>query len=341
MLSRKSYLILMFIVLLTTLVACSNGNSENTNEESSGETVTINLYTSESQDQVGAMMNEFKKDHPNINIDIFRTGTEEVIAKLEAERSAGGIEADMIWIADIDYFNSLDEEDMLEEYASPNAENLNEDFIYNGGKYYEVRQIFNVLAYNTTQVTDPLESWHDLYRDDLEGRVAIANPNYSGAASLTLATLVSNEEFGWDFYKSLRDNSLKFEQGNGGLASKVSSGEYHAVSVVDFMARNAQNEGSPVEVVWPEEGAVIIPTPVGILNDSDVTEEAKLVMDFLLSEEAQVMFKDQGYIPVNPDVGVPENAPNVEEIDIMPLDLDFVKENREYLKTEFSNIFGE
>lgn len=148
---------------------------------------------------------------------------------------------------------------MLEEYDSPNAENLNEDFIYNGGKYYEVRQIFNVLAYNTAHVTEPLESWHDLYRDDLEGRIAVANPNYSGAASLTLATLVSNEEFDWDYYVSLRDNSLKFEQGNGALASKVASGEYHAVSVVDFMARNAQNEGSPVEVVWPDEGLLLSP----------------------------------------------------------------------------------
>ena len=106
------------------------------------------------------------------------------------------------------------------------------------------------------------------------------------------------------------------------------------------MALNAKNEGSPVEIVWYEEGAVIIPTPVGIIKDTEAVDASKQVVDFLLSEECQTMFKDQGYIPVNPNVGVPENAPNVEDIDIMPLDLDFLKENREDLKKEFGEIFS-
>lgn len=326
----------MILALSLFVAACSGGKEAITEPK---EKVTVNLYTSESQDLVGEMMNAFTAENPNINVEIFRTGTEEVIAKMEAERSAGDIVADMIWFADIDYFNTLDEDGLLEEYLSPNAKGLKEDFIYNGGKYYEVRQIFNVLAYNTTQVTDPLVSWNDLYRADLKGKAAMASPQYSGAAFLTLATIVDNEKLNWDYYQSLKNNNLKFENGNGALAAKVSSGEYHAVSVVDFMARNAKNEGSPVEVVWPEEGAVIIPTPVGIMKDSEVKEAAKKVMDYLLSEECQNTFKEQGYIPVNPDVGVPENAPNVEDIEIMPLDLKFLKENRVELKSKFTEMF--
>lgn len=351
---QKVLMSVLLLVLTLVIAGCSGGtdsNKENntdkdTNKENNtaendeAEDVTVTLYTSESQDLVGDMMNEFNKENPNVKVEIFRTGTEELIAKIEAERGAGSIAADMVWFADIDYFNTLDEEGLLEEYKSPNAEAINQDFVYQGGKYYEVRQIFNVLAYNTTQVTEPLTSWKDLYRDDLKGKVAMASPNYSGAAFLTLATIVDNDEFGWDYYQSLKDNDTKFEQGNGALASKVSSGEYHAVSIVDFMALNVKNEGSPVEVVWPEEGAAIIPTPVGIMKDSQGAEGAKKVLDFLLSEQGQTMFKDQGYIPVNPDVGVPENAPNVEDIKIMPLDLDFLKENREELKSGFSDIFG-
>ncbi|GIO26943.1 ABC transporter substrate-binding protein [Ornithinibacillus bavariensis] len=318
------------------LVGCSDKNASGKNKD-----VTVHLYTSESQDQVGEMMKEFEKENPGIKVEIFRTGTEQVIAKMEAERQSGGLVADMVWFADIDYFNSLSEEDLLEEYKSPNAEGLDESFIYNNGKYYEVRQIFNVLAYNTTQVKNAPTSWNDLYSTDYKGKAAMASPNYSGAAFLTLASIVHNDDLGWDYFKSLKENDLKFEQGNGALASKVASGEYHVVSVVDFMARNAKNEGSPVEVVWPEEGAVIIPTPVGIMKDSEVKDAAKKVLDFLLSKQGQEMFKDQGYIPVNPEVGVPENAPDTDEINIMPLDFDFLKENRESLKTGFSDIFGE
>lgn len=351
---RRLFLVVFTVILVIVAIGCSGGdndgaetnnnvdnNSSEVDKNDSGEQMTVNLYTSESQDLVGDMMNVFMEEHPNVKVEIFRTGTEELIAKMEAERTSGEIAADMVWFADIDYFNSLDEDGLLEEYVSPNAEEISDEFIYNGGKYYEVRQIFNVLAYNTAQVTEPLISWKDLYRDNLKGKAAMASPNYSGAAFLTLATIVDNNDLGWEFYESLDDNDVKFEQGNGALASKVASGEYHAVSIVDFMALNAKNEGSPVEVVWPEEGAVIIPTPVGIMKNSEVKEGAKQIMDFLLSEECQVMFKDQGYIPVNPNVGVPENAPNVEDIKIMPLDLDFLKENREELKTGFGDIFGD
>ncbi len=341
---KRLTMVFFLMVLAIFVVACSNNDSEKTSsdegESSNDEKVTVNLYTSESQDLVGEMMNEFSAQNPDIKVEVFRTGTEELIAKMEAEKSAGGIDADMVWFADIDYFNSLDEEGLLEEYQSPNAEDIDEKFIYNGGKYYEVRQIFNVLAYNTTQVSEPLTSWKDLYREDLKGKIAMASPDYSGAAFLTLATIVDNDNLGWDYYQSLKDNDLKFEQGNGALASKIASGEYHAVSVVDFMALNAKNEGAPVEIVWPEEGAAIIPTPVGIMKDSEVVDASKKVLDFLLSEENQEMFKEQGYIPVNPNVGVPENAPAADEIEIMPLDLDFLKESREELKSEFSNIFG-
>lgn len=333
---RITIKLLAVLLIGVMLVGCSDKNASGKNKD-----VTVHLYTSESQDQVGEMMKEFEKENPGIKVEIFRTGTEQVIAKMEAERQSGGLVADMIWFADIDYFNTLSEEDLLEEYKSPNAEGLDASFIYNNGKYYEVRQIFNVLAYNTTQVKNAPTSWNDLYSPDYKSKAAMASPNYSGAAFLTLASVVNNDDLGWDYFKSLKENDLKFEQGNGALASKVASGEYHVVSVVDFMARNAKNEGSPVEVVWPEEGAVIIPTPVGIMKDSEVKDAAKKVLDFLLSKQGQEMFKAQGYIPVNPEVGVPENAPDTDEINIMPLDFDFLKENRESLKTGFSDIFGE
>lgn len=351
MIKKRMRFMLVMLFMATFLIAgCSNekevtsdepktDEEETTTEAPKNEEVTVHLYTSESQDLVGAMMKDFEEKHPGIKVEIFRSGTEQVITKMEAERSAGGIVADMIWFADIDYFNTLDQEGLLEEYKSPNAEGLKEEFVYNGGKYYEVRQIFNVIAYNTTKVTNPPKSWNDLYQADFKSKAAMASPNYSGAAFLTLATLVNNDQFGWDYFQSLKDNDLKFEQGNGGLASKIATGEYSAVSVVDFMARNAKNEGSPVEVVWPEEGAIIIPTPVGIIKDSDALDASKKVMDYLLSEECQITFKEQGYIPVNGDVGVPENAPNVADIKIMPLDLNFLKEKREELKSKFSEIF--
>lgn len=336
---KKGLLWISLIVLMAVaLIGCSDDSAEGeASSGAKGDDVTVTLYTSESQDLVGEMMKDFEAENPGIKVEIYRSGTEKVIAKLEAEKSSGGIQADMIWFADIDYFNRMDDEGMLEQYQ-PDAENIDDKFIYKDGKYFEVRQIYNILAANAG--TDhEITSWKDLSDPALSGKIAMANPHYSGAAFLTLATVVSNDDLGWDYFQSLKDNNLKFEESNGNLSSKVSTGEYHAVSVVDFMALNAKNEGSPVEPIWPEEGAVIIPTPVGIMSDSDVKDASKKVIDYLLSEEGQTTFKEQGYIPVNKEVGVPEGAPDVDDIKVMPLDYDFLKENREELKSKFSEIF--
>ena len=315
----------------------TNAGNTDTQKEVSG---TINLYTSEPQDLVNEMMNDFKSKHPKIDVKIYRSGTGEVISKLEAEAAAGKIQADVLWFADIDYFNKLAQEGKLEEYKSPEAQNLDQRYIYENGKYYEVRQIFNVIGYNTSKIKTAPTSWKDLAGSDFKGKVAIANPNYSGAAFLTLATLVNDSNLGWDYFASLKNNDVKFEQSNGNLSSKLASGEYYGVSVVDFMVRNAKKDGSPVDVVYPKEGSVLVPTPVGILSQSANKEAAKVLVDYFLSMDGQKLFVKQGYIPVKPEAGAPEGAPKPEDIKLFPLDLNFIGKNRDSLKQKFTELFG-
>ena len=50
---------------------------------------TLTIYTSQPQEQMTEVIAAFNKDHPDISIDIFRSGTTEVMAKLQAEFAAG------------------------------------------------------------------------------------------------------------------------------------------------------------------------------------------------------------------------------------------------------------
>ncbi|WP_165452141.1 ABC transporter substrate-binding protein [Paenibacillus thalictri] len=302
---------------------------------------TINLYTSEAQDLVNDMIADFKKKNPKVDVKIFRSGTGDVISKMEAEKTAGKIQADVIWFADVDYFSTLAKNNLLLKYDSPEAKNLDKRYAYEDGKYYEVRQIFNVIGYNTAKIKKAPTSWKDLAGADFKGKVAIANPNYSGAAFQTLATFVNDKGLGWDYFNTLKNNGVKFEQSNGNLASKLSSGEYYGVSVVDFMVRNAKNSGSPVDIAWPSEGAVLIPTPVGIINDSANKEPAQKLVDYLLSQDGQKFFVKQGYIPVKTDVGSPEGSPKLDTIKVFPLDMDFISKNRDSIKKKFLETFAD
>ncbi len=110
---------MMSLALVSLAAGCASGGNEqvkNANEgtkpvdsakevkEVSG---TVNLYTSESQDLVNEMIQDFKKKQPKIDVKIYRSGTGAVISKIEAEQMGGAIQADVIWFADIDYYSKL------------------------------------------------------------------------------------------------------------------------------------------------------------------------------------------------------------------------------------------
>ncbi len=299
---------------------------------------TVTLYTSESLDKVNEMKLDFEKRNPGISLNIYRSGTQVVISKLQAEFQAGGTLADMIWMADIDYFEDLAKKDLLTPYTPSEADKAPAQFKYEGGRYHEVRLIFNTVAYNSLRVKTRPTSWKDLTDPQWKGRVGVASPFYSGAAFSTLGTQVNMPGFGWDFYRKLKQNDVVVEQSNGTVAKKLATGEFHMVSVVDFMVREAKAAGSPVDHVWPKEGAILIPTPVGILKGAKNPDGARAFLRYLYSPEGQRLFVQQGYVPVLPGIEGPKGVPP-EKLEVVLTDQAYIGKHREELKAKYRELF--
>src|SRR5215208_3858116 len=61
---------------------------------------TLTVYTSQPSDQIAKVVEAFRKIHPALKIELFRSGTTEVMNKLQAELAAGRPQADVVLIAD-------------------------------------------------------------------------------------------------------------------------------------------------------------------------------------------------------------------------------------------------
>jgi iron(III) transport system substrate-binding protein len=346
---------LLKVVLMLALCAAALGAANA--QTASG---TITLYTSESEQQVNEMVADFNRFYPDVNVEIFRAGTGEVIAKLQAEMEAGQILADLIWFADIDFFTTLAERGMLTPYIPLGAENIADEFTYMDGAFHEVRLIFNVVAFNTTLVEEPPTAWADMIDPIYRNRVTMPSALVSGAAFNQFATFVNNPNFGLEFYEALNANGIVVERANGAVAEKIAAGEYAIGQLVDFMARNAARQGSPVGYVYPEEGAMLVPTPIGILANTDNLTAAQAFLDYLYTEDAQKLFAQQSYIPVLPSAGLPEGMPAsilerlemeatpeadavtsvLPGVTIIRPDLDYIRANRQELRAKFEELFG-
>lgn len=298
----------------------------------------VTLYTSESLDKVNEMKADFEQRASGVRLNIYRSGTQVVIGKLQAEMQAGGIQADLLWMADIEFFAQLARKGLLVAWTPPEAEPVPAKFRYEGGRYHEVRLIFNTVGYNTLRVRERPTSWTDLADPRYRGRVGMASPFYSGAAFSTLGTLVHQPAFGWGFFRRLKDNGVVVEQSNGTVAQKLATGEFWVASVVDFFLRDMKAKGSPVDHVWPREGAILIPTPIGIVRGTKNLAGAQAFLRYLYSPAGQRLFVRQGYVPVLPGIEGPAGMPP-EPLEILPTDEAYIATHREELKARYRELF--
>jgi iron(III) transport system substrate-binding protein len=77
---------------------------------------SIMLYTSQPQDLLTEMIGVFNESYPDVEIQFFRSGTTEVINRLEAEFAAGDPQPDALLVANSLVMSELDSEGRLMPY---------------------------------------------------------------------------------------------------------------------------------------------------------------------------------------------------------------------------------
>src|SRR4051794_36185942 len=71
------------------------------------------LYTSQPERDAAQTVAAFKRAYPNVEVDVFRSGTTEVMGKLAAEFAGGGAKADVLLLADAATMEALKKDDRL------------------------------------------------------------------------------------------------------------------------------------------------------------------------------------------------------------------------------------
>ena len=335
----KKGLALLVIGLVISFAVFAGAKTE-TLQEDEALSGSITLYTSESLTDVQEYANQFMQQNRGTTVEIFRLGTTELLARLMTELDAGTTPADVVWFADMAVFEQLAADDLLLQISPPEAEKIPEKFVYFDGQAFEVRLIYQIVAYNTNLVEGEVRGWADLLDPKYRGRVGSASPFVSGATLTQIATVVQDPNLGWELYEKLAANDAIITGGNGGIAQGIALGEYMIGLTIDFMARAQKDQGAPVEYVYQEEGALYVPTPVGVMASTQNPALAEAFVNFLLSVPGQLQMKANGYMPVNSDVALPAGVPPASEIKVLQTDWTFLGENREDLLDRYGDIFG-
>ncbi len=313
--SKRSFVLALalLLALCVALAGCGGGDKKPAaDSKAAGPGAKVEgkvmIYTSIYPDIIDLVKPAVKKTFPNLEVNWFQGGTEKVLAKMAGEMEAKKVAADLLMVADPSYYYTLKDQKMLLNYVSPEAKDVimpkDKD-----GAWTAVRISNMIIAYNTTKLKpeEAPKSWKDLTDPKWKGKIAMPNPLLSGTAYVAVAALA--DKYGWEYFDKLKANDLRVEEGNSAIQNKLLTGEYLAVMILEEnILKMADTKKEPVKVVYPADGVIIVPSPIGIISSTQNQPGAKAMVDYWLSKEGQKSIVSGWMHSVRADVEPPKGA---------------------------------
>ena len=266
--------------------------------------------------------------------------------RMRAEMEAGDIKADVIYGAEPLLYMMLKDEGWLMPYISPERAALKSKYKTKEIYFTLANGRYAVIAYNKKMVK-PAEvpaRWDDLTNPRWKGKIAIPDATLCAAAFAIPCGLVELQ--GWDFFQRLKENQAMLVNKAVIVGQSIVSAEaLVGIVPVDGALRTikkAKKQGieSPLEIVWPEDGAISTPRPIAIIKDGQRTKEetelAKKFVNFVLSKGGQKIATKYGYLTVRGDLPLPPDIPK--KITSVPVDWEWAHKNEKQLRDRFESI---
>ena len=152
---------------------------------------------------------------------------------------------------------------------------------------------FGILA-NTDLVkpADEPKSWQDLVDAKWKGKILSDDMRALGSGSALFTA--THEKFGRQFHERLAAQRLEFTRDVRGSQRRIARGEYPLFipfNIADILTL----KGLPVKFIVPSEGAVYVVFDCAILKGAPHPNAARLLLDFMLSDEVQLIYASSGY----------------------------------------------
>jgi iron(III) transport system substrate-binding protein len=236
----------------------------------------------------------FEAKYPGIAVRVERSGAERIYQRIAQEQSSRIFAVDVACTTDAAHFIDWKRNDWVAPYVPQEvAAYFPADSIDPDGMHATVCAWLEVIGYNTGLVTrdDAPKSYADLLDPKWKGKLVKGHPGYSGA--ILTATFLIVRELGWPYLEKLAQQRVLQVQSAADPPKKVHVGERAVMADGnDYSLILLKDQGAPVEVVYPTEGAPLVTVHNGVFRSAPNPNAARLFQSFMFSAEAQQVFLD-------------------------------------------------
>jgi iron(III) transport system substrate-binding protein len=254
----------------------------------------VYVYTSIYKEFITPIQKAFEAKNPDVDLQVFQAGSEKIQAKVEAELLSRKPQVDIILTSDPFWAYDLQKRGLSNHQGNPADLKLN---------YYS---LMVMISHKNLAENQRPKSFSDLTKPAFKDLVQFGSPLESGTMFSSVAYL--SKKYGWSYFKDLRSNGLASSGGNSTVIEKVESGEKKVGIVLLENALAAQKRGSPIEIIYPSDGSIPIPSVQVILKTTKEPGAAENFSKFIASKEGQELLRNGFMYSVNSADAAPAGA---------------------------------
>lgn len=350
---KKFLKVLLVSLLALSLIGCAKKAEEApANEEPTVGGGSLVIYSPNS-DALIAATDVFAEKY-GVDVQVISAGTGECLERVVAEKD--NPQGDVMY-GGMNYANSFNPEyaPLFETYTAAGDDKLPEAYQnFNGiTTHYcldgSAALLVNVEEYEKLGLNiDEFDSYEDLLAPELKGHIAMGDPANSSSAWAELTNMLlvkGNEPYddaAWEWVGKFIDNLDGVQLSSSSAIYKgVVEGEYVVgVSYEDPCVGLLVDGATNVKLVYPSEGAVWLPAGTAIIKGAPNMDNAKLFMDWIISDEGQAEIAKTTARPVNPNVAntAKEMAP-FSSINVVYEDMELCGTNKKEWQQKWTDMF--
>lgn len=339
---KKFLALILALVMALSLVACGQQDTATEGGSSEEPSGTLVIYTTMGDTEYELFVGSFQEKYPNINIECVNGGAGELKTRISEE--AGNPQGDVM-LGGLVYADAVNSGDLFEEYVSANDANMPESSKNTSGKIsWITTQVVNLIINKEklAEVGVEVNGYEDLLQPELKGQIIAADPTSTSSGWNNLAAMLTvmgngdaSSDAAWDYVTKLIANlDGKISSSSSKVYKSVYEGEYPVGITYEGPCVTYKDDGvgDNIDIVYMEEGTTSTPFGAAIIKDAKNMDLAKLLIDWVTSDECQTILA--GSIQRGANMNIPTTNPNLLSAD----QIKFVTTDPEYLATNQADI---
>lgn len=315
------------------LLSCAAAASADPRIEQAKKEGEVLWYTAMNVPDTEAVRKPFLQRYPFITLTVLRAPGEKVRTRILTEARANRFVWDVVSFNLLD-MDALNREGLLAAYASAETRSgYPPGAVDPGGRWAAIYVRQYVIGYNTRLVKPDQapKAWSDLLSPQWTAKLAIDESDVEWYAAMT-------DYWGRDktvtFMRALSRQKPQQRRGHHLLTRLLVAGDFPLALVHANEIEKEKQDGAPVDWVKTFDPIITSPSQVGVSAKAPHPAAARLLVDFLLSQEGQRAIRDRGRVPARSDIGSSGEAVKAHYVDPR------LAPQFEQYEREFRDIFG-